>query len=110
MDRCCPVCGRPMFDKKKKALRILGLSGWEEKDITPEVIKKAYHSLARISHPDMGGDAEVFTEVKEARRLLEMATDSENMIEEIGRDTIIRHVRECQKTWQPGMQCPLCRR
>ena len=110
MEKRCPVCGRPMVDKKKKAMTILGLAGWDEKEVTPEVLKKAYHSLARISHPDMGGDSEVFHVIKEAKNVLEWWVDVEAEIEAVGRETIVKHVQECQASWRPGMICPICRR
>lgn len=37
---------------------------------TPEEIKKAFHKLAHVHHPDKGGDAEKFKEVSAAYALL----------------------------------------
>ena len=40
------------------------------KDATPEEIKRAYRDLARIHHPDKGGDAEKFKTIQEAAEVL----------------------------------------
>jgi curved DNA-binding protein CbpA len=40
------------------------------KGASPEDIKKAYRSLARMHHPDKGGDAEKFKKVQEAYETL----------------------------------------
>ena len=45
---------------------ILGIS----KDSTPEEIKAKYKSLAQHHHPDKGGDALIFKQIKEAYELL----------------------------------------
>jgi hypothetical protein len=46
----------------KDYYKIMGL----QRNATPEEIKKAYHKLALIYHPDKGGDVTKFTELGEA--------------------------------------------
>jgi hypothetical protein len=46
----------------KDYYKIMGL----QRNATPEEIKKAYHKLALIHHPDKGGDVTKFTELGEA--------------------------------------------
>jgi len=45
-----------------------------DRDATPEVIRKAYRSLAREKHPDKGGNAEEFQVIQQAHEVL---TDAE---------------------------------
>ena len=45
-----------------EALEILGL----EPSATAEQVKKAFHKLAHIHHPDKGGDPEAFKELAHA--------------------------------------------
>lgn len=48
------------------ALRILGVESAD-----PAAIKKAYRDLARINHPDRGGDAETMKKINEAYEVLQ---------------------------------------
>jgi DnaJ family protein A protein 2 len=41
-----------------------------QKSSTPEEIKRAYRDLARVHHPDKGGDAEKFKSIQEAAEVL----------------------------------------
>jgi len=41
-----------------------------QRGATQEAIKKAYHALALVHHPDKGGDPEKFKEIKEAYEML----------------------------------------
>ncbi len=50
----------------KNYYEILGV----EKDSTPEEIKKAYYKLSKEHHPDTGGKAETFNEIKKAYEVL----------------------------------------
>lgn len=50
----------------KNPFAVLGV----HRQSSPEEVKAAYYKLAQAHHPDKGGAAEAFTEVKDAYRLL----------------------------------------
>lgn len=52
---------------------VLGL----DKTATPEEIKKAYKKLAKMHHPDAGGDEEMFKKINEAYAILSDAPQKE---------------------------------
>jgi hypothetical protein len=54
-------------DKRKEARKTLGL---DENETNMEVIDKAFKTMARTHHPDLGGDAEDFKKINEAHKLL----------------------------------------
>ena len=63
---------RPRFSKsEKESLKLLQL---ELKELIAEgktsTIKSAYKRLAKVHHPDMGGDPENFKKLSEAHRLM----------------------------------------
>lgn len=51
---------------KKDLYTVLGI----ERSVTASEIKKAYFQLARVHHPDKGGDPEVFKEIQRAYEVL----------------------------------------
>jgi hypothetical protein len=63
---------RPRFSKsEKKSMKFLQLSLEELINDGPvSKIKSAYKKLAKIHHPDMGGDAETFKKLNEAHQLM----------------------------------------
>lgn len=54
-----------------------------ERDATPEQIKKAYRTLCKTHHPDVGGDPEEFRKVQEAYDCL-MDEDKRKRYDEFG--------------------------
>lgn len=66
---------------KKNLYKILGVS----KDIKQEELKKVYHNLARIHHPDKGGSSIVFQELNEAYNILSTKRD---LYDEYGMDGV----------------------
>jgi len=53
-------------DPRRQALALLGL----EAGASPQAIKRAYRRLAKIHHPDLGGDVALFHRLDAAYRLL----------------------------------------
>ena len=52
------------LDKKSEAIKTLSLEN--EADLTRRKLKKRYNQLAKLHHPDKGGDEVVFVEIKQA--------------------------------------------
>lgn len=56
-----------------------------DKSASPEEIKKSYHKLSKVLHPDKGGDPEKFKEIQHAYEILSDA-EKRNMYDVTGSD------------------------
>jgi DnaJ-class molecular chaperone len=90
---------------RKKAFDLLGVNS----ATSPEEIKKAYRRASMKHHPDRGGDAEKFKEIKEAFEFLESGgKESENIFSSGGTDfaDLVKNMQRNAQAWENAFRPP----
>lgn len=113
MPKNCPVCKKTLEsleDKLAISLQKLGLSGWDRREVTSDVVKKAFRKISRKDHPDQGGAQDTFVDIVKARdtvlaSLKDLPRQSKK-INKVDQEQIVNRINN----WRPGQQCPWCGR